>query len=208
MRFLITTAFSATFLVATNATAATFFDFAYTYDGTTITQDVGSDTAAGTSLTVGDMFTSTVAAAGDDFFQVDADFNLRVPMSYQVGEVNLRLVDIRTAFVLDGLIVLSTREIGVNQARHVGAQLFDLTAGLRFDTVVFDWTFHSIKSAGDTIISDNPEFFASFSSDDRPFYNSDSVSYQSGASVVPLPAGLPLLLAGLAGFGVLARRKR
>ena len=49
-------------------------------------------------------------------------------------------------------------------------------------------------------------FFGSFTT---TLDSGDTITMRiSDANVVPLPAGLPLLLAGLAGFGVLARRKR
>lgn len=194
-------------LAAFQAEAATF-DFEYTFDGSSISQDAGSDTADGTTLAVGDSFTLDVSAAGDDFWKVDSDFSDFVPLSYAVSDSADRTASIITTWFLDGVAQTALIETVSQAFVHVGAQTWDLMAGLMFDQVVIEWTFDAIDDplADTTINAAGAEFFESFGDPDGSFFSASEISYNVSAAV-PLPAGLPMLLGALGVFGVLRRRR-
>ena len=85
-----------------------------------------------------------------------------------------------------------------------------------FDFGPDDYTFTIFDSFGDGLIfGENGTWSLSFqgttivSPTGGDFGSSESVDFtlEQEAAVVPLPAGLPLMLAGLAGLGLLARRR-
>jgi hypothetical protein len=101
---------------------------------------------------------------------------------------------------------------------RVGGGLFSLTS--------FDYTCNNKCNftVGNTAITSGPVDFLSFAKVSpgglsdiaaavftrlSSIHKIDNIvlSYDDGVAPVPLPAGLPLLLAGLAGLGLLARRK-
>ena len=84
-----------------------------------------------------------------------------------------------------------------------------------FDFGPDDYTFTILDSFGDGIGTGSGTWSLSFqgtmivSPTNGNFGSSESVDFtlEQESSVVPLPAGLPLMLAGLAGLGLLARRR-
>lgn len=181
---------------------ATIYNFDMTFDGTSLTLDGGSDTPNGTPLAVGDSFVLNIHAAGSDFWNVVVDYDEFVPLTFGVSGSADRNADIATNWLLDGSIVHSTTKTGVTQAQvHVGAQDWDLSAGLAFDTVVLTWVFNAIDIATSSIIqAGSADMFLDF--DETPFFRSASIEYVSG---VPLPASLPLMLGALGGLAGLQR---
>jgi len=185
---------------------AASFDFAMTFDGTDITLDPGSDTPAGTALSPGDMFDVTLRAAAGDFWRVtDAVDDAFVPLSFEVSPSGTRIADIDTTWTRNGSTVASQTETDASQSFvHVGAQLWSLAAGVEFDTVTIAWAFDSGDAA---TIEGAPDIFGDFG--DTLFFrggpSDGAIAYVEGA-VIPLPAGLPLLAAGLGGLALLRRR--
>jgi len=195
--------------------AANSFAFSMTFDGTDLSLDSGSDTPDGTVLQTGDSFTIDIHTAGDAYWNVVSDFDLSFPLSFLTPEPAVRNADITTNWLLDGSSVFSTTETDVDQEQvHVGAQHWDLSAGLSFDTVLLTWVFNSISPLEiatldviDTVISaTGADIFEAFSSPERPFFRSESIEYVTSA--VPLPATLPLLLGAIGGIAGLRRLRR
>lgn len=125
-----------------------------------------------------------------------------------MGELATRTAHIATDFLLNGGNVNTITETGIAQNFvHVGAQNWNLAAGLEFDTVSMVYDLLAINTLGTTTINTALSIFASFGASDRPFFNSPDVSYNT-AQVVPLPAALPMLVAGLAGLGFIGRRRK
>ena len=191
------------------AAHATTYNFNMTYDGIGLSLNPGSDAPNGTVLNVGDSFKINLNADGTNFWHVNSDYNVFVPLSFSVSESAFRTADIATSFGLDGSIVgVNTFEPGVSQSLiHAGAQYFNLATGFEFDTVELIWTLLAINTGGPTTISAGPNFFEGFSQVDAPFFNSPKITYGS-VSAVPVPAALPLLFTAVAGMGALSRKRR
>ena len=190
------------------AAHATTYNFNMTYDGIGLSLNPGSDAPNGTVLNVGDSFKINLNADGTNFWHVNSDYNVFVPLSFSVSESAFRTADIATSFGLDGSIVGSTFEPGVSQSLiHAGAQYFNLATGFEFDTVELIWTLLAINTGGPTTISAGPNFFEGFGRVDAPFFNSPKITYGS-VSAVPVPAALPLLFTAVAGMGALSRKRR
>ena len=201
------------------AAQAASYNFDYVYDGTTLSLVGGSDTPDGTVLNDGDDFRLTMSAAGTDYWDVVvAVVGAFVPLSFAVTESGDRIADISTSWKLDGSEVASRTDTNqLQQYVHVGAQEWDLAAGLLFDQVVIDYTLLSATEADGGPLSVSTEI-TQFSSDfilqdSHAFFDggpsSGVIEYRS-AAVVPLPAGallyLPVLLMG-GGIAALRRRK-
>ena len=200
-------AFSAALLFSQKAEAASF-NFNYTFDGTSISQNAGSDTADGTSLSVGDNFLLTVSAAANDFWKVESDYSDFVPLSYVLTESAFRTASITTTWLLDGVIQETLVETAFQGEVHVGAQSWNLLTGLMFDEVIIDWTFDAIDNLASTVISESsPDIFEPFGDPGAPFFRASEISYNNMAAV-PLPAGLSLMLGALGGLGLIARRRK
>lgn len=194
-------------IVSASAGHAASYNFNYTYDGTSISQDAGSDTADGTSLNIGDDFTVMLSAAGDGYFNVINDLTQVFPMSYRLTDSATRTGDAVSEFSLDGALQNTITETGVAQSFiHVGAQSWNLSAGLQFDKITLTYDFLAIDNAAATEISETADVFGIFGTPVRPFFNHPDVEYVAAAAV-PLPAALPLLAFAVAGIGMVGRRR-
>lgn len=203
--FRVVTAVVAT-VAMSGVASATTHNFNYTFDGTTITQDAGSDTADGTVLNIGDEFIIDLTAEGDAFWKVNSLFNDFVPLSYLISDSATRTASITTSWLLDGVVQDSLVESTDQSFSHVGAQSWNLASGLMFDEVILSWTFDAIDNAANTVISaTSTDFFEPFGDSENPFFRAPEISYEVAA--IPLPATLPLLV-GAVGFLGFARRRR
>lgn len=195
--------------------SASSYNFSYTYDGSSIVQDAGSDTADGTSLVIGDDFTIDVHATAGNAWAVVSDFSDFVPMSYGLTESGDRFVNITTNWLLNGVSQFSQIETSVYQGYvHAGANSWSLSTGLIFDQVILEWELLSVDPVNvgdptpDTIISEvAPDVFSTFADPDAPFFNEPTAIEFGQIAAVPLPATLPLL-AGAIGLMAFARRRR
>ncbi len=196
--------------IVTGADAASL-NFDFTYDGTDTLVNPGSDDPSGAVMNVGDDFMLTMSAAGDDFWSVDGTYdNVFAPMTFAVEEIATRAVDVTSTFWLDGVLVDTISEPGISESYvHIGPQLWTLSTGLEFDQVMVDLSFIATDTAGPTTVNTSNGLFINFggASPNQPFTASSAISYNQ-VSAVPLPAGLPLILSGLAGLGLIARRRR
>jgi hypothetical protein len=205
------TAAAVLFAGTTSVNAATF-NFDFTFDGTDVSQNAGSDTPDGTVLDVGDLFIINLLTAGSDFWKVDGEFSQFVPMSFAVSAGAIREAFIKTTWLLDGVVQNMVSETVFQEYFHVGSQSWDLSDGLMFDQVILEWEFLSIddfavlSSSAETVINaSGADIFEDFSSADRPFFRDPQVTYV--AAVVPLPASLPLLAAALGLIGIVRKRR-
>ena len=185
--------------VCTNALAGggAIYNFSMTFDGTSATLDGGSTDPDGVDLSVGDMFTIDLHAAGpNEFWQVDSEYSEFFPLTFAVEQSATRTGNISSSFLLNGLEVFSINEPGESQQFvHVGTQEWTLPAGLQFDTILMGYELQSSDSALNTITTDiNPDIFSAFGDSDRPFFRHPDISY------VPEPTTLTLLAVGLATF--------
>ena len=86
-------------------------------------------------------------AANNDYWTLLANYNEFVPLSFGVNESATRTANITTEFLLDGAVVHSFSDVGVTQEFvHVGAQNWNLVAGLVFDQVHMSYTLNSSTS--------------------------------------------------------------
>lgn len=193
---------AATTLLLASATAhATLYDFDVTYNGGAAALDGGSANPTGTVLVAGDSFDLDLHAANNDYWTLLANYNEFVPLSFGVNESATRTANITTEFLLDGAVVHSFSDVGVTQEFvHVGAQNWNLVAGLVFDQVHMSYTLNSSTSTNSTI---NSNIFAAFGDSARPFYNNQVFAYTRNAGGVPEPATL-----ALAGLGLIGLRRR
>jgi hypothetical protein len=188
---------------------ATTYHFNMTYDGTAMSLNPGSADPGITVLQPGDSFMVNLHALGSDYWHVNTDYNVFVPLSFSVYEGASRLAEIATNFLNNGVVLNSTFETNIGQNFvHVGAQNFDLPVGFDFDQVVLTWTMLSISTNGPSTLNNDPGFFNGFGQTDAPFVDSPKISYIH-VSAIPLPAALPLLATALAGaFGAASRRRK
>jgi hypothetical protein len=199
---------TAAIIVSTSSAQATTYNFNMTYDGSAVSLDPGSDAPNGTVLNVGDTFNINLNATGPDFWHVNSDYSVFVPFSFQVNEYATRTSDISTNFSNNGSSVFAFNDVSISQQFiHVGADTWNLAAGLDFDQVSLSWTLLAIDTNGTSTINAGPQFFQGFGQVDAPFFNSPKITYS--VSAVPLPAGLPLLMTALIGAaGVSSRRRK
>lgn len=199
-----------TLLLFSPSAHATTYNFNMMYDGTALSLNPGSDTPGGTVLFAGDTFNVNLHALGADYWHVNTDYNVFVPLSFSVSEGASREADVTTTFLLNGVTVDSTIETNIGQNFvHVGAQNFNLATGFDFDQVALIWTLLSVSTNGPSTINPEPAHFTSFGQADAAFINSPKIDYiHVNVSAVPLPAALPLFATALAGFAGAARRRR
>ena len=201
-------ALTLTVLTAASQTAqATTLNYNMLYDGTTVSLAPGSDVPAGSVFFAGDSFNLNVKAVGTDFWHVNTNYNVFVPLSFLVDEFASRTVDISTNFLNDGVIAYNITDTALDQSFiHIGSQFWNFAAGLDFDEIAMNWTLLAINTGGPSTIHSDPGFFNGFGQNDAPFVKSDKITY--GVSSVPLPAALPLFVTALAGAAAASRRRK
>lgn len=200
-----TLAMVAALLLPGAANAATY-NFVMTFDGTSATLDAGSDTPAGTLLAIGDSFSLNIHTPAGYLWEVNTDLiEVFILAALPVEEAGTRFGTIGTNLYLGGAMVFSTAASDVEQmSYHVGTQLTTLTAGLQFDSFQVEYTLTG--SDAPTLIGSRPDhLFGYFDPTNGDFFRNPSITYQP--AVVPLPAGLPLLLGALVAFGLIRRRQ-
>jgi hypothetical protein len=197
--------FAVVLVAGTGAQAATY-NFNMSYDGTTVTLNPGSDNPTGTVLNVGDTYKLNLSAVGSEFWTVNSSFSTFLPLTFFVDESGTRSADVSTDFFNDGGLVQNITESGITQQFiHVGAQQWTLAAGTVFDQVMLSWTLLSIDPNGPSTISSAD--FLNSGNGIGVFFDNPNVSFS--ASVVPVPAALPLLITSIVGaYGVARRRNR
>ena len=208
MRIIATLAASAALFI-TSAAQAAVFNYDISFDGTNVIINPGSDTPAGSSFAIGDSFSLTFSATGNSFWRVLSDYDAFVPLSFSVAGSGTRTADIDTQFLLDGAVVNSTMETGVSQASvHIGAQNFDLNAGLEFDTITLNWELTALSDAAlATVINDVVDVFSGFGQNGiAPFFRANAIEFVTDAAV-PLP-GAALLFGSALVAGAAARRRK
>ena len=201
-----TLAIVAAILLPGGAHAATY-NFVMTYDGPSATLGAGSDTPAGTLLAIGDSFNLSINTPAGYLWEVNTDLiEVFILAAFPVEEAGTRYGTIGTNLYLGGSMVFSTAASDVEQmSYHVGTQFTTLTAGLQFDSFQVEYTLTG--SDAPTLITARPDhLFGYFNSANGDFFRNPGITYQT--TVVPLPAGLPLLLGALAAFGLIRRRQR
>jgi hypothetical protein len=211
MRFLAGLSAGAVIGLFASQAHATAYNFEFTFDGSMISLDAGSDTPGGTDLMIGDTFMIDVSAASGAFWRVDAAYSEFVPLSFAVSDLADREVNLTATFLRNGLTVATIADPGLIQSSiHVGGQQFDLALGLEFDQVLVDWEFLSITpdviGQDTTVINTEPGFFNAFGDPERPFYNASEISFIR-AQAMPVAGSLPLMAGALVAFGVVARRR-
>jgi hypothetical protein len=187
---------------------ATTYNYNMLYDGTTVTLEPGSDVPAGSVFFAGDSFNLNVHAAGADFWHVNSNYNVFVPLSFLVDEFAARTADISTNFLNDGVLAHNITNTAIDQSFiHIGSQFWSFAAGLDFDEIAMSWTLLAINTGGPSTIHGDAGFFNGFGQNDAPFVKSNKITYGS-VSPVPLPAGLPLFVTALAGAVAAGSRRR
>lgn len=201
-------ALTLTLLTAASQTAqATTLNYNMLYDGTTISLVPGSDVPAGSVFFAGDSFNLNVKAVGTDFWHVNTNYNVFVPLSFLVDEFASRTVDVSTNFLNDGIIAYNIADAAIDQSFiHIGSRFWSFAAGLDFDEIAMSWTLLAINTGGPSTIHNDPGFFNGFGQNDAPFLKSTKIT--NGVSSVPLPAALPLFVTALAGAAAVSRRRK
>jgi hypothetical protein len=190
------------------AAQATTYNYNMLYDGTTIALELGSDVPAGSVFFAGDSFNLNVHAAGTNFWHVNSNYNVFVPLSFLVDEFAARTADISTNFLNDGVLAYNITDTAVNQSFiHIGSQFWSFAAGLDFDEIAVSWTLLAINTGGPSTIHADAGFFNGFGQTDAPFVKSNKITYGS-VSAVPVPAALPLFLTAIAGAAAASRRRK
>jgi hypothetical protein len=190
------------------AALATTYNYNMLYDGTTVALEPGSDVPAGSVFFAGDSFNLNVHAAGTDFWHVNSNFNVFVPLSFLVDEFAARTADISTNFLNNGVLAYNITDTAVDQSFiHIGSQFWSFAAGLDFDEIAVSWTLLAINTGGPSTIHDDAGFFNGFGQNDAPFVKSNKITY-GGVSAVPVPAAFPLFMTALAGAAAASRRRK
>lgn len=176
--------------LAPGAAQAVVFDFDITFDGLSATQDASSDPITGTTLVPGtDGFNLDIHASDGFAWEVTAPTSLGIYAGFFVQDGGSRTANVTTTFFSNGVQVAQDVDIGtVQTAVHLGAQSFNLAAGLVFDQVVVDYTFLASTSTF-TTIQPQPDIVAF-----TPFFRVSTIQFVP----VSAPASLCLLALGLA----------
>lgn len=180
-----------------NQALSAHIDFDLTHDGGSTTALVpGSVDPLLYSLNVGDDFTYTVSALGDDYWQVNNNFSPFFALS--VSDSGTRTGDFSIDYFLDGSHVTGTVMNNLNSSSiHIG-NTSDLFTGTSFDEIMM--TYELLSSTAATDIIQTREFLISISD----YQNNGSLTY---ISAVPVPAAAWLFGSGLIGLVGLVRRK-
>ena len=190
--------FVAALAVCAQAIATPNYVYDYTYDGTTLTTN---QSAAGNQLAVGQVVQLTLHAAGDDYWLALTGADIWAPIG--MGESGIRQGSLSWMYLLDGVTVDSGSYANQpSEYVHI-ANFMPTTGNINFDELVWDFTLISTDSALNTLQGalNSPNPFR-----DAGIPN-DQPTYVHVNSSIPEPASLALLGIGLAGLGVMRRRK-
>ncbi len=175
--------------------------------------------AAAAGLTTNDLnsFVSDVDLAGSAVVDV-GDFTITGPASgiarIDAGGDGVTPVD-GTAYIQGiGAAGSSIVFTFATSIFSFGVDLFGINNNNERTQVVIDGDIFSLPVVGGNVASffgvtsDTPFNTVAFSLLLGEDAGLDNITYGGDAAVIPLPGGLPLLLAGLAGLGIAARRRK
>ena len=193
-----------TVALSSSHASSALLDVDVTFNGTDITLDMGSDTALGTMITVGDSFNYNIGTAGNDFWQVDITTSYFPFLAFTIAEVGDRDGIFSLDLLLDGVSQFSLAPSSIiNSTVHLGTNAVSLIAGLTFDEVILDYTLTG-STADSTIL----QYVIGGASPNVPGGFTTGISYNVGTAVgVPTPTTLLILGLGLVGSSLSRRNK-
>lgn len=192
-------------MVAASGAQAASYSFAFEFDGTSLTE-TGTDTLAGTVLSVGDTYNLMISAAGNGFWIWNGGTSQIFPMNPRRSGGNAIGHNATMDISLDGSSVASDTEApGSRCCAEIGMTHFDngLSNGLKYDKLSMDYELLSIQT-GTTVA-----LLGGLWNDELWNPSRGKTTFTAAPiGAIPLPASLGLYGAVVLAGGVIARRRK
>lgn len=186
-------------IAASSSALAASYNFNVGYNGGGSAVLLAGDNPLSTPVQVGDSFQYDLIAQGGGQWTVLSGAEVFPLFALSVAESAYRSADWTLTLKNNGATVFSSSKTNVSQAFvHMGTNSLALPTGLVFDQWSLNYSLLSSQSVTSTAVSLLPWGGA------PEQYSPDVLSF---AVAVPEPSTYALMLAGVAGVGMLARRR-